>query len=140
LVRCGEKRTVRYCFDVQFGFKPFPVARKLTSTRSLHNKLLLSKYRGIQAVMGRPGQSTARLAVLLLLLAAACASASPAPARPTVMDTLRARMQQTGGPAQVKTAASLPAEEYDVEQKELCLIEKERTACKNVGPTASFWT
>jgi hypothetical protein len=58
------------------------------------------------------------------------------------MDTLRAAgMQQTGGPA------SIQAEEHDsdyhVEQKELCLVEKERTACPSDGyngPTSNLWT
>jgi hypothetical protein len=96
--------------------------------------------------MWRPAHN-ARLAALLLLLAAALASASSQPAHPTVMDTLRAGLKKTDSPAKVSAASMQSAEYgydsgYHTEQKELCLVEKERDTCFPGLDTAEtlFWS
>lgn len=61
------------------------------------------------------------------------------------MDTLRAGLSKAGGPAHVSTAA-IQADEYGydsgyhTEEKELCLLENERTACFDSGDDNRFWS
>jgi hypothetical protein len=91
----------------------------------------------IDVILQAKAMGRTHLPALLLLLSAAAfaaANVTSQPARPSVLDTLRGAGIKAGGPGRV-SAASIQADEYGydsgyhTEQKEICLMESQRTGC-----------